>query len=178
MVLGTTLFVFTEVMFFSGLISAYLILRSHAGLWPPPGQPRLPIEVTGVNTMILLISFATMWQAARSHQSRDRALSLQWLTATLALGATFLAIQGYEWLRLFEFGLTTTSSIYCGLFYTLVGAHALHVVGGLLALGVVLKKTTHGTYSAAGHASIRALRVYWSFVVILWPVLYVLVYLW
>ena len=52
-VVGTSVFIFTEVMFFCGLVSAYLVLRSHTE-WPPADQPRLPVMVTGINTMVLL----------------------------------------------------------------------------------------------------------------------------
>ena len=55
-VLGMLVFIFTEVMFFAGLISAHTIVRSQTAgqMWPPYGQPRLPIEETAVNTAALL----------------------------------------------------------------------------------------------------------------------------
>src|SRR5262249_35210924 len=53
-VLGMLIFVSTEVMLFAGLVSAFLILRATAaGSWPPPGQPRLPLEETALNTAAL-----------------------------------------------------------------------------------------------------------------------------
>ncbi|MGB5702243.1 MAG: cytochrome c oxidase subunit 3, partial [Polyangiales bacterium] len=56
-VLGMLMFVATEIMFFSGLISAFVIGKSNAiGGWPPPGQPRLPVEETALNTAALLAS--------------------------------------------------------------------------------------------------------------------------
>src|SRR5262249_57871398 len=45
-----------EIMFFGGLISAFLVLRVSSALWPPPLQPRLPVGVTGVNPLLLLAS--------------------------------------------------------------------------------------------------------------------------
>ena len=57
-VLGMAIFVVVEIMFFSGLISAYLISRASTlpVLWPPPNQPRLPVEATGANSVVLLAS--------------------------------------------------------------------------------------------------------------------------
>src|SRR2546426_12466030 len=65
--LGMALFVFTEVMLFTGFISAFVIVQSGAplGSWPPPGQPRLPIERTAVNTLALLASGAALFVAGR-----------------------------------------------------------------------------------------------------------------
>ena len=55
-VFGMVVFIITEVMFFSGLVSAYLIIRAGLEEWPPWGQPRLPIESTAFNTLLLIIS--------------------------------------------------------------------------------------------------------------------------
>ena len=54
--LGMLLFVMAEAMLFAGMISAFTIVRSGALVWPPPGQPRLPIEATAFNTLVLLAS--------------------------------------------------------------------------------------------------------------------------
>lgn len=177
-VMGTLLLVFTEAMLFAGLISAYLVIRMHAGVWPPPGQPRLPLMVTGLSTAILLASGVTMWLAWRAVR-RDRGAQVQqWLGATFALGLTFLLIQGYEWARLLGFGLTTSSGVYGGLFYTLIGAHGVHIIGALATLWAVLKKARHGSYTAASHPGLSAMSLFWYFVVAVWPLLYWLVYLW
>ena len=55
-VVGMLLFMVTEVMFFGALISAYLVIRAGLDEWPPWGQPRLPIETTAINTLVLLVS--------------------------------------------------------------------------------------------------------------------------
>jgi cytochrome c oxidase subunit 3 len=166
-----------EAMFFAGLIGAYLVFRVGSPVWPPPFQPRLPVAVTGFNTVILLISALTMRTALRAAQYGNRAGLLRRLAVTAALGAVFLAVQGIEWLRLIHFGLTVSSSVYGGLFYTLIGFHALHVVGALIwVLGVwVLAKK--GRFTRERHTGVQTCAMYWTFVVALWPVLYWLVYL-
>src|SRR5271169_7234991 len=62
-VLGMIIFVATEVMFFAALMSAHTIARATVlgGVWPPPGQPRLPVERTAINTAILLLSGILLW---------------------------------------------------------------------------------------------------------------------
>ena len=161
MVIGVSLLVMTETMFFAGLISAFLVARAHTDSWPPVGQPRLPVATTAFNTMLLLFSAQTMWWAIR--ESRK-----EWLTKTAFLGAAFVALQGGEWVRLVGYGLTVRSGIYGAFFYTLVGMHGLHVLMGLAALACA-----HRYFS---DVVTRSTAIYWWFVVALWPLLYLLVY--
>lgn len=176
-VIGTLIFLGAEAMLFGGLISIFLVLRAGDVAWPPADQPRLPILVTTVNTLILLLSGYTV-QRAGGAVRRDRAPQLQrWLTATVLLGALFLGVQGVEWTRLIRYGLSATQSNYGGTFYTLIGCHALHVFGGVVLLLAVLRGARRSRYSARSCGAVEACRLYWSFVVGVWPPLYVLVYL-
>jgi len=170
-VAGMLLFIVAEAMFFAGLISAYVISRAGAFAWPPAGQPRLPVEVTAVNTVVLLASAATIRQAGRDF---DRGAAVRPLLWTILLGAAFVLVQGVEWVRLIGYGLTMTSSAYGSFFYLLVGAHALHVAAALLALVWGYRRLRTAELGGDGF---QALRVFWYFVVSLWPVLYGLVYL-
>jgi cytochrome c oxidase subunit III len=175
--LGVVMFLGAEAMFFAGLMGAYLVFRVGAAAWPPPFQPRLPIGITGVNTVILLVSALTMARALKAVRANDRRKLAGWLGLTALLGAIFLMIQGYEWAQLIGFGLTVSSSVYGGLFYLLIGFHALHVLGALVWLLVVLWFARNGSYSPTSHVGVQTCGLYWTFVVALWPVLYGLVYL-
>lgn len=170
--LAMTLFIVAELMFFSGLISSYLVARAGFNNWPPLGQPRLPIEATAFNTMVLLASGVALWSA-----NREQRLSARMLKLRLAafLGAWFVVFQGVEWVRLIGFGLTTASSLYGSYFYLIVGAHALHACVGLIPLSVFAFRNGVGATREAGGLS--TFCFYWYFVVGLWPVLYALVYL-
>jgi cytochrome c oxidase subunit III len=172
--LATMFLIAGEVMFFAGLISAYLVLRTGAAQWPPPLQPRLPVVVTGLNTLVLLASSLAM---ARIQRDRVRARVVRGLTVTAALGVVFLAVQGYEWTQLVRYGLTMASGAYGATFYTLIGVHALHVVFALVWLGIVWAGVRRGRFLEPPAAGLGACALYWHFVVALWPVLYVTVYL-
>ncbi len=175
--LGVIMMLGAELMFFAGLIGAFLVFRLSAQVWPPPFQPRLPLGVTGVNTVILLFSALTVHWAVGAARVGQTAVLVRQLGFTAALGALFLAIQGYEWARMIHFGLTTSSSVYGGLFYTLIGAHGVHVIGGLIWLAVVYWQARRGRFSKKDFVGVQTTRMYWTFVVALWPVLYGLVYL-
>jgi heme/copper-type cytochrome/quinol oxidase subunit 3 len=166
-----------ETMFFAGLIGAYIVFRVGSPVWPPPFQPRLPVGVTGVNTMMLLVSAVTMRLALSAAQQGNRVRLLRFLAVTSGLGAVFLIVQGLEWVRLIHFGLTVSSSVYGGLFYTLIGFHGLHVLVGLIWVVTVLVLASRGRFTRQQHTGVQTCSMYWLFVVGLWPVLYGLVYL-
>lgn len=176
-ILGLLVFLGTEVMFFAGLISAYTVLRAGSQVWPPPGQPRLPIEMTGLNTGVLLLSALTMHLALRAARRDRRSGLIGWLAVTALLGSLFLAVQGYEWVRLVGFGLSLSSGVFGGTFYALIGAHGIHVLGAVVALLFVLGAAVTGRYTAQAHSGVVLCEIYWLFVVALWPLLYLLVYL-
>lgn len=164
---GMLIFLAAETMFFAGLIAAYWILRGRASPWPPLGQPRLPVLATGVNTIILLCSAYTMGRAEKS---------LFWLKMTWVGGALFLLLQGREWVRLIGFGMKGAGNIYAGIFYLVIGVHAAHVLAALIFLFFVILKIRKETGEAVQNR-LEVARIYWFFVVGIWPLLYVLVYL-
>lgn len=176
-VLGTVVFLGSEAVLFATLIVAYLALRAGADAWPPPGQPRLPVVLTGINTGVLLLSGASMWQALRAVRVAHLTACRRWLAITLGLGAVFLLVQGSEWVRLIGYGLRVSSGTYGGMFYSLIGMHALHVLIGVLVLAGVLWRGRGRPYGRARHIDVAVGYLYWSFVVAVWPLLYVLVYL-
>lgn len=171
------MFLGAEAMFFAGLIGAYIVFRVSSAIWPPPFQPRLPVGVTTVNTLILIASAVTMRWSLRAVRVNDQKKLIRYLAYTAVLGGIFLVIQGFEWLRLIHFGLTLSSSVYGGLFYTLIGFHGLHVAGALIWLLVVFVQAKQKRFSKERHVGLQICGMYWTFVVALWPLLYGLVYL-
>ncbi|MFQ5847703.1 MAG: heme-copper oxidase subunit III [Candidatus Methylomirabilales bacterium] len=175
--LGMLMVLGAEAMFFAGLIGAFLVFRLGSARWPPPGQPYLPVGVTGVNTAILLCSAYTMHRAVRAIRGGNGQGLVRWLLTTVLLGTVFLGVQGYEWLRLIRFGFSWTSGTYGATFYGLIGIHGAHVFGAVLWLLVVLAGVGAGRFSARRRVGVELCGMYWYFVVGLWPVLFTLVYL-
>jgi len=173
-VLGMLLFVATEVMFFSGLISAFVIGKSNAiGGWPPPGQPRLPVEQTALNTAALLASGIALYLANRAFKRRE-SNTKRLLLISMILGGFFVLFQGAEWLALIREGLTVTSSQLGGFFYLLVGAHAIHVAAGFIILLYTYRKLLRDDLD---RFAFWPAQIFWYFVVAVWPILYWQVYL-
>ena len=175
--LALLFFMGAEVMFFAALVSALFVLRVGMAAWPPPLEPRLPLAVTAVNTLVLIGSSVSMAAALRALRRRDRQRFVRLLVTTAALGTLFLAIQGYEWIRLIGFGLTLSSSVYGTTFYSLIGLHGLHVAGALVWLVVTTLLATRARFGDGRITPVQACAMYWHFVVGLWPALFVAVYL-
>jgi cytochrome c oxidase subunit 3 len=166
------IFIAAEVMFFAGLISAFTIIRSGAAVWPPPDQPRLPVERTALNTLALLASGVALAFAQRAF-SRDRRRARTPLLLAMGLGGFFVVAQGFEWVALLRQGLTVTSSSLGSFFYLIVGLHALHAV---IAIGLLAYAWLRLQRGWLVQSQLVTAAAFWYFVVGLWPVLYGVVY--
>lgn len=176
--LGMLMFIVTEIMFFASLISAFLIVSAPAqaaGQWPPEGQPRLPVLFTAINSLFLFGSGYYLHRAFKSFgDAVSNELVQKMVKTSFLLGCLFVAIQGFEWIRLLSFGLTMTSSQYGAFFYLIVGTHALHAIGALIGLRRAQVKLLRGELK---RSTFQAVLFFWYFVVGIWPFLYILVYL-
>lgn len=173
-VVGMLIFIMAEIMFFAGLLSAFTITRASAlmGVWPPPGQPRLPAEETLINTAALVLSGVVLVFAHFQHKREPRSVKVPLLISIL-LGAAFVGLQGKEWVAMLAQGLTIQSSAHGAFFYLIVGTHGVHALGALGGLGYVLWQATRGTMKAG---QLYAAETFWYFVVLLWPLIYARVY--
>ena len=177
-ILAMALFIGADIMFFAGLIGSFMVFRFGSADWPPVGQPLLPLGVTGLNTAVLLFSGFTMVKTWRLLGNWKRNKIRKWLNITTLFGIIFLLIQGFEWFRLLGFGLKLSSGVYGATFYTIIGCHALHVLGAVIWLSIVTVRwqINPNLYNSQSHAGIKIAGMYWVLVVALWPVLYGLVY--
>ncbi len=173
-VLAMVLFVIMEAMLFAAFISAFVIGESAApGGWPPPGQPRLPVTMTLINTLALLASGGLLFHAHRKFKLDIKRARVP-MAAALLLGTWFVVGQGIEWAQLINEGLTLTTSTHGAFFYIIVGLHALHAIAAIIALGYIFVRTLRGTVKPEGF---YATQIFWYFVVGVWPALYMVVYL-
>ncbi len=163
-VLAMVLLLMAESMLFAGLLAACVLIRSRSlGMWPPVDLPRLPLPVTLTTTLTLL---ATVPLVSVGRQRRSFSL----LFTAMILGGVFLIVHGTEWARMLAWHGVAGS--YGAIFYSLVGVHALHVLGGLAALTWATCTLHHEN----SDLRLKVCGMYWFFVVAVWPVIYGLVY--
>jgi len=175
--LGIWLFLASEIMFFTGLIGAYIVLRfANLDIWPVPSTV-LNIPLTGLNTFILICSSATLVLGLASTQKGYQEGLHVGLFLTVLLGIAFLAIQMHEYQELIHHEFTISSSIFGNCFFTLTGFHGAHVFAGVIWLIVVLIKSFKGKYTPEEYAGVELAGLYWHFVDLVWIILFTILYL-
>jgi heme/copper-type cytochrome/quinol oxidase subunit 3 len=170
------LFLATEVMFFSGLIGAYIVLRSAAASWPDP-QERLAVDITALNTFFLITSSWTMVKAVFAAKAGDQRKLLTWLACTIAIGSVFVGIQVYEYIELIKEGALPHVDIFWSTFYAMTGFHGTHVVVGVIWLIYVWVGAARGKYTLKNNLGVELAGLYWHFVDLVWVLLFTIVYL-
>ncbi|HEV8375703.1 MAG TPA: cytochrome c oxidase subunit 3 [Candidatus Polarisedimenticolia bacterium] len=171
-------FLGAEAMLFTGLLGATMVLRSGAPMWPPAGQPLLPIWAGSANLVLLAAGSAGMMRATRGVRSASHRRLVSGIGLTLISGAGFLAVLGIEWARLYREGLrTTTTGSYGPIFYTLTGCHALHALAVMIWVGILLVLALRDRFSPAHHEPVEMAAMFWHFVAVAWVFLFVVLYL-
>lgn len=159
--------------------------------WPRPYDPLtnpLSIDLTTVNTFILICSSATMVLAVSAIQQGRKGRCSLFLLATLILGGTFLGVQVFEYHELLEgrsypVGISPTGhftpdvSLFASCFFTVTGFHGLHVAAGVVTLAIVFLGSLLGRFSAQNFGAVEYAGLYWHFVDVVWILLFTIVYL-
>jgi cytochrome c oxidase subunit 3 len=174
---GTLVFLMAGVMFFAGLVSAYLVLRYAGRVWPAPGMPRLPVLLAGFNTAVIALSSLALLRATRALRADDAGGVRRNLALAAALGSAFLVLQVVQWSTLFAAGLSFAGTTYGTTFYVLTGAHAAHAIVGVVWLLWMSLGQRTPRVAERGRRAIEAGSMYWHFVGLVWVALYLVLYL-
>lgn len=158
------------VMMFAGLTSAYIVKRNQAG-WQ---DYQLPPEFL-YSTVAIIISSLTMVLAKRAFKGRMMARYRMLIFATLSLGIVFVVLQVLGFTHLYRMGLTHNSTVSVSFLYVIVGFHALHVAGGIVALLVLALRSRSKKERNYSSISVELAGIYWHFVDLLW--IYLLVFM-
>ncbi|MBV6493657.1 MAG: Cytochrome c oxidase subunit 3 [Turneriella sp.] len=168
-----------ELAIFGGLIAIYLLYRLRFPQWGIQAQ-LTSTPLGALNTMILLTSSFTVVLAHAAAQRNDskKASNLLWLT--ILLGCGFLIVKSIEYTSKFSHGITFSSpnidkmqSLYWSFYFVLTGLHALHVIGGMIALAIVALQIRKGKHLPR----VEFAGLYWHMVDVIWIFLFPLLYL-
>lgn len=169
--MGMWLFLASEVMFFTGLIGGYIVLRLGYDNWPAP-DTILKINILGVNTFILIVSSVTYVLALDAIQHGKRGKMILLLLATAALGTTFLCIKAYDYTHMIHEHHGPSTSLFSSCYFTLTGFHGLHVFGGVVSILCLVVAGLRGAFSPESHAYVENVGLYWHFVDLVWIILF------
>jgi cytochrome c oxidase subunit III len=159
--------------------------------WPLPYDELtnpLAINLTALNTFILICSSLTMVLSLSAFQDDKKKKGSAWLLATVLIGSVFLSVQVYEYCQLMIFhhyppGISATGhfrpsvSLFASCFFTMTGFHGAHVTGGVVLLLVIWIRSLFGDYSKNHYAPVELAGLYWHFVDLVWIILFTIVYL-
>lgn len=175
----TAFLLLVVLMTFGGLMGAYVVVATNRALeWRPFD---LPFQVW-FSTVVILASSVTYEFGRISITQGDTAGTRRWTVGTTVLGAIFVASQLLVWLILVNRGFYMRGNPYAGFFYILTAIHAVHVIGGIVALGAVLLRSWYPARSESEQsyrtALSRSVGWYWHFMGALWIALFVLLGFW
>jgi len=158
------------LMMFAGLTSAYIVKRNQAG-WTSFELP----TIFWYSTAVIALSSFSLWMALRSFRERSMSRYRLLMAATLVLGVLFIAMQIIGFRQLWLNGQTLKSSVAYSFLYVIVGLHAAHVLGGVIALLVMALKAFSSKVRNYSAVPVELISTYWHFVDILW--IYLLIFL-
>jgi cytochrome c oxidase subunit 3 len=157
------------VMMFAGLTSAFIVKSNQAG-WQGITMP----ELFWVSTAVIIISSITLQMALRSFKQREMNQYRLLIGLTLLLGVAFVVLQGFGFQQLWQQKINFRGSGAGQFLYVIFGLHAVHVIGGVIALIIIFIKAFAGKTKLYSSVPVEVMATYWHFVDFLW--LYLLIF--
>jgi cytochrome c oxidase subunit 3 len=187
--LGMWIFLANEIMFFGGVLAAYLVSFVVYAPSFEDASNHLNLALGAFNTVVLLASSLTMALAVHAAQVGDRQQQVRQLIWTLVLGSIFLVVKAYEYNHKFHEGLVpgpwfafagpgaAEHELFLSFYFVLTGLHAAHMVIGVGILAVLIVMARRGRFGPSYFTPVECSGLYWHFVDLVWIFLFPLLYL-
>jgi cytochrome c oxidase subunit 3 len=173
---GVAAFILSEAVFFAVLLGSYLYFALGQAKWPPAGiDPPQIWNMPAFNTCILLVSGSAAVVAHHSFLLGRLRAAQAGLALAIGLGLVFLWIQGNEFLNA---SFSFSDGAYPSVFLIATGSHAVHVLIGVILLGIALARLRAGHFSRNSHFGLEAPIWYWHFADVVWIFLFAILYVW
>lgn len=175
---GMWLFLASEVMFFTGLLGTYLVLRlSDPAGFSAEAAAHLHWEPAALNTMVLIFSSLTMALSIHWAAAGEAGKTKLYLALTMLCAVGFMLIKAYEYNQKFSHGVYPSTHVFWACYFICTGIHGLHVVLGLPALLLGLAKVSSSPDPRRQANYLECVGLYWHFVDLVWIFLFPLFYL-
>jgi cytochrome c oxidase subunit 3 len=184
---GMWLFLFTEMLLFGGLFVVYSVYRYRNSVAFHLAANELSVFIGTLNTIILLTSSTTIAMSITAMQKKNKKLSLLLLGITIFLGLAFLVNKYFEWGAHIRENIYPGSSVlasrgqgdvlFYGLYFFMTGLHALHIIIGLVFIGIITGKIVRDKITFDNYVLHENSGLYWHLVDLIWIFLFPLFYL-
>ena len=176
--IGFWLFLGGEVILFATLFATYMALKNKG----PAGlefstQKLFELPLVFVMTMLLLTSSLTSVYAMYHMRNYNFKKMQLWLGITALLGLGFIMLEVYEFVHYTQLGFTYNNSAFSSAFYTLVGAHGLHVAFGLVWITLLIYRNSKRGLNLYNATKFYTFTLYWHFIDVIWVFIFTAVYL-
>jgi cytochrome c oxidase subunit 3 len=172
-VMGMLLFLASLTMLFGASIIGYLVVRFRQPEWPPPNMPDLPAGLW-ISTIILILCSISIHFALTAIKNDHQFGLRKWISITTFLAILFLIFQTINWWLLIQIEFTANINLYAFTFFMLTGLHALHVIGGIIQLSIVMYKSFNQQYNSNYYPGILYSAMYWHFLDGIWITMFIL----
>jgi cytochrome c oxidase subunit 3 len=185
--IGMWLFIFTEILLFGGLFIVYAVYRyENQAAFHLAGE-ELNVIMGTINTVVLLVSSMTIAMAITAMQRGNKKMAIALLYITLLLALIFMVNKYFEWGAKFEHGIFPNSEyllslsrgdiLFFGLYFTMTGLHAFHIVVGAVFIGFVIYYIKKDRLHKENWQLLENAGLYWHLVDLIWIFLFPLFYL-
>jgi cytochrome c oxidase subunit 3 len=187
--LGMWVFLVTEVLFFGGMFTAYVVYRANYRAAFEGASNLLDIRLGAFNTAVLILSSLTMALAVWAASQGRKKTIIFFLALTILLGSVFLGVKVVEYADKFAHhevpgphfvvphGLPRQTELFFSLYFCMTGLHALHMIVGIGLLTWLAAKARRGAFTPRYSTPVEMVGLYWHFVDIVWIFLFPLLYL-
>ena len=184
---GMWMFLFTEMLLFGGLFIVYSVYRFRNSQAFHLAAEELSVLISTVNTIILLVSSATIAMSMPAVQKNNKRLAMALIITTILLGLAFLVNKYFEWGGHIREHIYPGSPVlaqrgygdvlFYGLYFFLTGLHALHIIVGLTIVSVILARVARDRINSRHYILLENGGLYWHLVDMIWIFLFPLFYL-
>jgi cytochrome c oxidase subunit 3 len=181
------LFLFTEMLLFGGLFVVYSVYRFRNAQAFHLAAGELSVTIGTINTIILLTSSAMIAMSITALQKKNKKFALFLLGITIFLGLAFLVNKYFEWGGHIKEHIYPGSPVlalrgqgdvlFFGLYFFMTGLHALHIIIGLVFIGVITLKISRDKITYDNFVLLENSGLYWHLVDLIWIFLFPLFYL-
>ncbi len=174
--LGFWIYLMTDCILFATLFAVYAVLRNNTA-GGPSASDIFDMPFILVETLLLLASSFTAGIALLAAKKSMISLARKLLIATLVLGVSFLAMELYEFIKMYNEGHSWRESAFLSAYFTLVATHGLHITAGIIWLLVLLPKFFRSKIDSLTISRLTLFSMFWHFLDVVWIFIFTVVYL-